>query len=262
MGAPSQSRGAPPGFEEFWQAYPRKEGLKPARAAYRMALKEDGVTPDLLATKAAQYAVAKAANDPKYIKMPKTWLDEECWLEDPQPPKPPAARSRSKRKTAKITGEADPGSNGEAKARGGKTSKATGASTRKRKASATKTAPKKTKGGRSKRRTKSGKVKLADFGHNVLRYCDYLGITPRDISEAMGLRPSQIEEACYGREKINADKKDQVKSLLIGAVGHRPEDEPLTVEWLRDWYDMMIKYEDPKRYRWKTPRGHELPEVC
>jgi hypothetical protein len=69
-------------------------------------LKEDGVTPELLAMKAAQYAVAKAAKDPKWIKLPQYWLDEECWLEDPQPPKPPATRSRSKRKTAKTTGEA------------------------------------------------------------------------------------------------------------------------------------------------------------
>ena len=106
MGAPSPSRGAPPGFEEFWQAYPKKEGRKAALAAYPMALEKDGVTPDLLAMKAAQYAEAKGANDPKYIKMPQYWLNDECWLEDPQPPKPKAAKGKRKREKAKVTGEA------------------------------------------------------------------------------------------------------------------------------------------------------------
>jgi hypothetical protein len=32
--APSPPRGAPPGFEEFWQAYPKKEGRKAALKAY------------------------------------------------------------------------------------------------------------------------------------------------------------------------------------------------------------------------------------
>jgi hypothetical protein len=215
-------------------------------------LKEDGVTPDLLAMKAAQYAEAKGSHDPKYIKMPQYWLNDECWLEDPQPPKPPAAKGRSKRTTAKTTGGATDGD----------TSKANGTSTNKRKANAAKTAPKKTKPRRSKGRTKSGKVKLAEFGHNVLRYCDYLDITPRDISLAMGFHQSRIEGACYARKKSSIDMRDKVKSLLIDAVQHRPEDQPLTEEWLREWYDFMIKYEPPKRYKWMAPRRYESPKVC
>ncbi len=80
--APSPSRGAPPGFEEFWQAYPKKEGRKAALTAYAMALQKEGVTPELLARKAAQYFEAKVGHDPKWTKMPRTWLDDECWLED------------------------------------------------------------------------------------------------------------------------------------------------------------------------------------
>ena len=45
----------------FWQAYPKKEGRKAALTAYSLALQKDGVTPELLATKAAQYAEAKGA---------------------------------------------------------------------------------------------------------------------------------------------------------------------------------------------------------
>jgi hypothetical protein len=41
-----------------------------------------------LAKKAVQYAVAKAGiTDPKYLKMPASWLRERCWLEDPRPPR-------------------------------------------------------------------------------------------------------------------------------------------------------------------------------
>ncbi len=251
--APSPSRGAPPGFKEFWQVYPKKEGRKAALTAYAMALQEEGVTPELLATKAAQYAEAKAANDPKWIKMPRTWLDDECWLEDPQAPKSKTAKGRPKRKTAKTTGEAKPTSKGKAKAKGGKKSKANGSSTSKRKANAAKTAPKQTKRRRSKRRAKSQKRQPTSFGCYVLRYCDYLGITPRDISLAMGLRQGRIEEACYGRGMLNSYKKDQVKSLLIEAVRHRPDYRPLTEEWLREWYGFMIKEEPPKLYKWLLP---------
>jgi len=108
LAAPSPSRGAPPDFEEFWQAYPKKEGRKAALTAYRMALRKKDVTPELLARKAAQYAEAKGANDPKYIKMPHYWLNDECWLEDPQPPKPKAAKGKPKREKAKVTGEGKP----------------------------------------------------------------------------------------------------------------------------------------------------------
>ncbi len=101
--APSPSRGAP-GFDDFWQAYPKKEGHKPALAAYGAALRKDGVTPELLATKATQYAEAKQAVDPQYIKMAKNWLADECWLEDPQPPKR-SKKSKRKRETMKRAGD-------------------------------------------------------------------------------------------------------------------------------------------------------------
>ena len=233
MVAPSPSRGAPPGFEEFWQAYPKKEGRKAALTAYAMALQKEDVTPELLAMKAAQYAEAKAANDPKWIKMPQYWLNDECWLEDPQPPKPKAAKGKPKRKTAKTTGEAKP------------TSKVKAKKTQRRRS--------------AKRRATSHKGEPTLFGKNVLRFCEYLGITPRDISLAMGLHQSRIEGVCYGRKKLSIDKKDQVKSLLIEAVQHRPEDQPLTEEWLRDWYGFMIEYEPPKRYKWMAPRRYESP---
>ncbi len=233
MVAPSPSRGATPGFEEFWQAYPKKEGRKAALTAYAMALQKEGVTPELLAMKAAQYAEAKAANDPKWIKMPQYWLNDECWLEDPQPPKPKAAKGKPKRRTAKTPGEAKP------------TSKVKAKKTQRRHS--------------AKRRATSHKGEPTLFGKNVLRFCEYLGITPEDLSLAMGLHRSRIEKYCYGRDKATNAIKDQVKSLLIEAVSHPPDGQPLTVEWLRDWYGLTIKHEPPKRYKWMAPHRYEPP---
>ncbi len=196
MGAPSPSHGAPPGFKEFWQAYPKKEGRKAALTAYAMALQKEDVTPELLARKAAQYAEAKAANDPKWIKMPQYWLNDECWLEDPQPPKSRTAKGRSNGKTAKTSGAA--------------------------KAKAKKSQRRHT----AKRRWTPPKGKATYFGKYVVRYCKHLGITPEDLSLGMGFHRSWLERACYGRKKIRTDMKDQVRSLLIETVQHGFEDQP------------------------------------
>ena len=96
--APGPAAGAPPqpeGFELFWTAYPRQEGRKSAIVAYKAAI-ASGLRPELLEQKAAQYALAKSGNDPKWIKMPANWLKDEGWLEDPQPPKPKTKREDRK----------------------------------------------------------------------------------------------------------------------------------------------------------------------
>jgi hypothetical protein len=58
-----------------------------AKQAYSRVV-ADGIAPDTLIAKARQYAEAKADVDAKWLKMPANWLKEECWLEDPQPPRP------------------------------------------------------------------------------------------------------------------------------------------------------------------------------
>ena len=83
------------GFEQFWANYPKREGRTLAKQAYCRVV-ADGIAPDTLIAKARQYAEAKADVDAKWLKMPANWLKEECWLEDPQPPrtrepKPPRA---------------------------------------------------------------------------------------------------------------------------------------------------------------------------
>jgi hypothetical protein len=91
-GVVASSHGQPYGFEEFWDAYPKKEGRVRALVEFRSAVSR-GATPATLVAKAKQYAGAKArVSDPRYLKMPSNWLRDECWREDPQAPKPKLSR--------------------------------------------------------------------------------------------------------------------------------------------------------------------------
>ena len=88
------------GFEAFWSSYPKREGHSLAKQAYSRVV-ADGIAPDTLIAKARQYAEAKADVDAKWLKMPANWLKEECWLEDPQPPRPREPKPRPVVKSAK-----------------------------------------------------------------------------------------------------------------------------------------------------------------
>lgn len=85
-GSPNGSTvsGLPDGFEDFWAAYPKRENRAEAIEAYEVALSLPGITPDLLADKAAQYAKAKEGTKAQFIKFPHNWLKEERWTDDPQ----------------------------------------------------------------------------------------------------------------------------------------------------------------------------------
>lgn len=92
-GAPPRGAGADAGasdgaalFEAFWAIYPRKEGRAVARKAFDAAMAR-GVSVETLIDGARRYAAAKAHADPNWLKFPATWLRDECWLEDPQPPR-------------------------------------------------------------------------------------------------------------------------------------------------------------------------------
>lgn len=69
-------------FDKFWSAYPRKENKQSARRAMKSALK-----------KTSFYEILAGANryrldpnrDPAYTKHAATWLNNECWNDDPLP---------------------------------------------------------------------------------------------------------------------------------------------------------------------------------
>jgi len=70
---------SPKGFEDFWDAYPRKVAKGDARKAYAKALeKTDEQT---LIKKARAYANQPDRKD-EFTKYPASWLNAESWLDD------------------------------------------------------------------------------------------------------------------------------------------------------------------------------------
>lgn len=66
-------------FEEFWAAYPKRPNnpRKKAMAAYRKARKN--VSQKQLLTAVGLYAAYMAGEDPKFVAMASTWLNDERW---------------------------------------------------------------------------------------------------------------------------------------------------------------------------------------
>jgi hypothetical protein len=82
-----KSKAKPPAddgaFELFWNTYPRHVAKGGARKAYAAALKKAPAA-DILAG-AQRYATDRASQDPKYTRYPTTWLNQECWTDEPAP---------------------------------------------------------------------------------------------------------------------------------------------------------------------------------
>lgn len=74
----------PERFDEFWDAYDKKDGRKRCVVAYRNALKKPGVTPDLLISAAHSYIewVRSEGKHPQFTKNPLTWLHGEHWTDE------------------------------------------------------------------------------------------------------------------------------------------------------------------------------------
>jgi hypothetical protein len=68
-------------FERFWEFFPsgRKKSKKTAREAFEKALKK--VDADVLIQGAIQYGASDEGKG-AYVKMPSTWLNQECWDDD------------------------------------------------------------------------------------------------------------------------------------------------------------------------------------
>lgn len=76
-------REEPDGFSEFYQAFPRHEDRRDAARAYAAALKR--ATPEMLLAGAKRYAVERGGQDPKFTKLPATWLNKDSWANGSAP---------------------------------------------------------------------------------------------------------------------------------------------------------------------------------
>jgi len=75
-------------FEAFWRLYPRRKEKRRALKAWQSALKR-GADPQEIIAGAGRYANECEGKSPKYIKHATTWLNGDCWCDEPDPPEAP-----------------------------------------------------------------------------------------------------------------------------------------------------------------------------
>ena len=85
------------GFDEFWQAYPRKAGKRVAREAYEQAIRE--ADPAVILAGAKRYA-ADPNREAQFTPHPTTWLRQGRWEDDPLPPRSTAQTGGARRMDA------------------------------------------------------------------------------------------------------------------------------------------------------------------
>lgn len=78
----------PVGFEAFWATYPRREGRRAACKAWDVAITR--APWDVIVAGARRYA-DDPNRDPQFTAHPTTWLNQDRWEDDPQPPRNGAA---------------------------------------------------------------------------------------------------------------------------------------------------------------------------
>jgi hypothetical protein len=70
-------------FEAWWLQYPRKRSKGAARKAYDKARKS--ATAEELELGAMRYSAMRSSEDPTYTMHGATWLNKQCWLDEPEP---------------------------------------------------------------------------------------------------------------------------------------------------------------------------------
>ena len=70
-----------PLFEEFWTTYPRRVAKGGARTSWLRAVAK-GVDPQEMILGAKRYSEFVNGKDPKYVKHPQTWINQECWTDE------------------------------------------------------------------------------------------------------------------------------------------------------------------------------------
>lgn len=80
----SASDSKPDGFDDFWAAFPRREGKRKAEQAYAAALKR-GAEPAQLLSATRRYAELTRHGEPRFIAHPSTWLNQGRYDDEPDP---------------------------------------------------------------------------------------------------------------------------------------------------------------------------------
>jgi uncharacterized protein YdaU (DUF1376 family) len=75
--------GFPPGFEEFWRAYPRKVGKDAAAKAFARRKVDAALLAQILGALERQRPHLDLRDDGRFIPHPSTWLNEGRWLDEP-----------------------------------------------------------------------------------------------------------------------------------------------------------------------------------
>jgi hypothetical protein len=70
-----------PSFDQFYEVYPRKRAKGAAKKAFKNALSR-ATTEEILAG-VKRYAAECVGREAQFIKMPASWLNAECWLDEP-----------------------------------------------------------------------------------------------------------------------------------------------------------------------------------
>jgi len=77
-------------FENFYKPYPKHKARAQALRAWEAAIAR-GVPPEHIAAASERYAAERKGRDAKYTKYPATWLNGECYDDEPDPEPTPGA---------------------------------------------------------------------------------------------------------------------------------------------------------------------------
>jgi hypothetical protein len=86
LGTNPRAQPAPwmPSFEQFWEIFPRRVGKGTAKKAFKHAAERASFAEIL--DGARRYAKDCVGRETQYIKHPSTWLNADCWLDEPEKP--------------------------------------------------------------------------------------------------------------------------------------------------------------------------------
>lgn len=82
-------------FAEWWATYPKRVARGRAWAAYQKATK--ATPPETLLEGARRYAAEREGQEARFTKHPATWLNDQCWLDEPTQASAPAMRPAAPR---------------------------------------------------------------------------------------------------------------------------------------------------------------------